>query len=101
MPVIERLLNGDRTRFVEAYPFHRDRPVDLPSVLGRNDAFQGTAFLSDLVPRWQEQVPIRSISGPHWQKSGFIYAQLGTSDTRAMPRIPPGAHIAIQPISDR
>ena len=50
---IEALLNGERTRFVEAYPFHRDRPVDLPGVLGHEGAFQDSAFLSDLVVRWQ------------------------------------------------
>jgi len=98
---IEALLNGERTRFVEAYPFHRDRPVDLPGVLGHEGAFQDTAFLSDLVVRWQKQIPIRAIHGPHWQKNGFIYAQLGTGDTRALPRIPPGAYIAIRPINEQ
>jgi hypothetical protein len=98
---IEALLNADRTRFVESYPFHRDRPVDLPGTLGHDRAFQDTAFLSDLVVRWQKQIPIRAIRGQHWQKNGFLYAQLGASDTLAMPRIPPGSHIAIRPIGEQ
>jgi hypothetical protein len=98
---IEARLNGGRTRFIESYPFHRDRPVDLPGVPGHSDAFQSTAFLSDLIVRWQKGIPIRAIRGPHWQKDGFLYAQLGSSDTRSMPKIPPGSHIAIRPIGER
>jgi transcriptional regulator with XRE-family HTH domain len=101
MRSIEALLNGGRTRFVESYPFHRDRPVDLPGTLAHDRAFQDTAFLSDLVVRWQKQIPIRAIRGPHWQKNGFLYAQLGSSDTLAMPRIPPGSHIALRPIGEQ
>jgi hypothetical protein len=101
MRSIEALLNGGRTRFVESYPFHRDRPVDLPGTLGLDRSFQDTAFLSDLVVRWQKQIPIRAIRGLHWQKNGFLYAQLGSSDTVAMPRIPPGSHIAIRPIGEQ
>jgi hypothetical protein len=101
MRSIEAFLNGGRTRFVESYPFHRDRPVDLPGTLGHDRTFHGTAFLSDLVVRWQKQIPIRAIRGLHWQKNGFLYAQLGSSDTLAMPRIPPGSHIAILPIGEQ
>ena len=101
MQSIDRFLNGGRTRFVESYPFHRDRPVDLPGTLGHDRTFQGTAFLSDLVLRWQKQIPIRAIRGLHWQKNGFLYAQLGSSDTLAMPKIPPGSHIVIRPIGEQ
>jgi hypothetical protein len=101
MRSIEALLNGGRTRIVESYPFHRDRPVDLPGTLGLDRSFQDTAFLSDLVVRWQKQIPIRAIRGLYWQKNGFLYAQLGSSDTVAMPRIPPGSHIAIRPIGEQ
>jgi len=97
---VEALLNGGRTRLIETYPFNRDRPVDLPGVLGHGGVFQHTAFLSDLVVRWQKGVPIRAIRGPHWQKDGFLYAQLGSNDTLAMPTIPPGSHIAIRPIDE-
>ena len=98
---VEALLNAGRTRFVESYPFHRDRPVDLPGALGHEGAFQHTAFLSDLVVCWQQGVPIRAIRGPHWRKDGFLYAQLGSSDTRAMPKIPPGSYIAIRLIGEQ
>ena len=101
MRAVESLLNGERTRFVESYPFNRDRLVDLPGALGHDSLFQHTALLSDLVVRWQQGVPIRAIRGPHWQREGFLYAQLGSSDSRALPRIPPGSYIAIRPIGDR
>ncbi|MGA3011316.1 MAG: hypothetical protein ABSD72_13750 [Terracidiphilus sp.] len=101
MRSVEAFLNGARTRFVESYPFNRDRPIDLPGALGHGGVFQDTAFLSDLIVRWQNQIPIRAIRGPHWQKNGFLYAQLGSSDTRAMPKVPPGSHIAIRPIGDQ
>ena len=97
---IEGRLNGGRTRFIESYPFYRDRPVDLPGLLGHHDAFQSSAFLSDLVVRWQKGIPIRAIRGPHWQKGGFFYAQLGSNDTRSMPKVPRGSHIAIRPIGE-
>ena len=98
---IEGRLNGGRTRFIESYPFYRDRPVDLPGVLGHHDAFQSTAFLSDLVVRWQKGIPIRAIRGPHWQKGGFLYAQLGSSDTRSMPKVLPGSYILIRHIGEQ
>jgi hypothetical protein len=101
MRSIEALLNGGRTRFVESYPFHRDRLVDLPGTLAHDRAFQDTAFLCDLVVRWQKQVPIRAIRGPHWQKNGILYAHLGFNDSLAMPKIPPGSHIAIRPIGEQ
>jgi hypothetical protein len=101
MRPIEALLNGHRTRIIESYPFVRDRKVDLPQVLAEDRAFQGTSHLSELVLRWQEQVPIRAIAGPYWKRDDFVYAQLGTSDRRASPRIPPRALIAIGPISEQ
>lgn len=101
MRKVEFLLNGGRTGFVESYPFNRDRAVDLPGTLGEYGSFQRSAFLSELVVNWQQGVPIRSLHGAHWQKKGFLYAQLGTSDTLALPRIPPGSYIAIRPIGEK
>lgn len=101
MRAVEGELNGWRTRFIETYPFDRDMRVDLPQTLGEDRAFQSTSYLSDLVLRWQEQIPIRSLRGPHWQKDGLVYAQLGTSDRRALPRIPPGSFVAISPIREQ
>jgi hypothetical protein len=101
MRQFESLLNGERTRFVESYPFHRDRPIDLPGTLGAHDAFQRTSFFSELVVCWQHGIPIRAIRGPHWQKDGFLYAQVGTRDTLAMPKVPPGSFLAIRPIGEK
>lgn len=101
MRYVESLLNGEQTRFVESYGFFRDRLVDLPRALGKEDAFEQSAFLSDLVVRWQEAVPIRAIRGPHWQKEGFHYAQLGLRDKLAMPKVPPGSIVAIRPVDKR
>jgi hypothetical protein len=101
MRKVEYLLNGERTRLVESYPFNRDRAVDLPGTLGEYGSFQRNAFLSELVVGWQQGVPIRALHGPHWQKNGFLYAQLGTSDTLALPRIPPSSYIAIRPIGEK
>jgi hypothetical protein len=101
MREVEFLLNGERTWFVESYPFYRDRPVDLPGVLGEFSSFQHTAFLSELVVSWQQGVPIRALHGRHWQRDGFLYAQLGSSDALALPRIPPGSCVAILPIGEK
>ena len=101
MRKVEFLLNRERTRFVESYPFYRDRAVDLPGTLGEHIAFQRNAFLSELVVCWQQGIPIRAIRGPHWQREGFLYAQLGTGDTLALPRVPPGSYIAIRPIGEK
>jgi hypothetical protein len=54
---VEFLLNGERTRLVESYPFNRDRAVDLPGTLGEYGSFQRNAFLSELVVGWQQGVP--------------------------------------------
>lgn len=57
MRKVEFLLNGERTRLVESYPFNRDRAVDLPGTLGEYGSFQRNAFLSELVVGWQQGVP--------------------------------------------
>ncbi len=100
MRSVEELLNGARTRFIESYPFHRDRPVDLPAAFGEHGAFQRTAFLSELVMSWRKGTPIRAIRGPHWQRDGILYAQIGTRDALAAPKVPPGSYIAVRPISE-
>jgi hypothetical protein len=101
MRAVEALLNVERTRFVESYPFNRDRPIDLPGKLGGHDAFQRTAFLSELVQCWQQGIPIRALRGKLWQKERFLYAQIGTLDTLAMPKVPPGSYIAIRPLGEQ
>ena len=59
MRELDFLLNGHRTRIVESYPFYRDREIDLPGTLSEQAAFERSAFVSELVLRWQRQVPIR------------------------------------------
>jgi transcriptional regulator with XRE-family HTH domain len=93
-------LNGARTRLIEAYPFYRDRPVDVPSQLGTASALRQNSTLFDLVRSWRHQVPIRTIRGPHWRRHTLLYAQVGTSDEGALPAIPPGAIIAIREINE-
>ncbi len=97
---VEALLNGHRTRFVESYPFNRDRAVDLPGWLGAQSVFQRTAFLSEIVVRWQQGIPIRALRGRHWQRDGFTYAQIGTNERAGMPRVPPSSFVAIAPINE-
>jgi len=58
------LLNGHRTRIIESYPFYVDRAIDLPGTLSEEDIFDRNAFVSELVVRWQRQVPIRVLQGP-------------------------------------
>jgi hypothetical protein len=96
---IDSLINGENTRFVESYPFYRDRKVDLPGVLGTPEVFRRSSLISEVVTNWQRGVPIRAIRGPSWQRQGVVYAQIGTNHTLAMPKVPPGAFVAIEPIS--
>ncbi len=93
-------LNGARTRLIETYPFYRDRPVDVPKILGDASAFQQNSFLSDLVHSWRHGIPIRSIRGPNWRRQRLLYAQIGTGDGIALPLIPPGSVIAIGAVTD-
>src|SRR5258708_6391929 len=42
---LDFLLNGARTRLIDTYPFYRDRPVDVPEILGNAGAFRQNSFL--------------------------------------------------------
>jgi hypothetical protein len=95
---LDSVLNGTRTRLIDTYPFYRDRPVDLPIVLGDQPTFRETMLLADIVRSWQRGVPIRSIRGPNWKRQRLLHAQLGTADGMALPTIPPGSIIAIAEI---
>jgi hypothetical protein len=93
---LEYLLNRERTRFVECYPFDRDRPVDLPAALGAFSNFDGTTFLSDVVTSWQQALPtfpedipladteaqIRRLAEKVWKASS---ARLRSSMSRFIP----------------
>lgn len=97
---LDFLLNGERTRFIETYPFYRDRPVDVPQLLGNSGALHQNSFLYDFVRSWRIGIPIRAIRGPHWRRRKLLYAQIGTRDGMALPRIPPGSIIAVQEIDE-
>lgn len=100
MRQLDFLLNGTRTRFIESYPFYRDRLVSVPETLGDPSAFQRTSVLSDVVRSWRTGVPVRAIHGPNWRRQRLLYAQIGTSDGLSLPTIPPGAIVAICEISE-
>jgi transcriptional regulator with XRE-family HTH domain len=97
---LDFLLNGTRTRFIEDFPFYRDRPVDLPENLGDASSLRKNSFLSELVRSWRRDVPIRAIRGPHWSRGRILYAQVGTGDGMGLPRIPPGSVVAIGEIKE-
>jgi hypothetical protein len=98
MRSLEFLLNGHRTRIIESYPFYRDREVDLPHVLAEGDVLKRSAFISEVVLRWQRRVPIRAVQGPTWRKEGIYYVQLGTEDVLRLTGLPPGAVLSMEPI---
>ena len=93
----EEMLNADRTRLVETYPFDRDRLVQVPSALAATAHFDRTAYIADLVQSWQ-RVPIRALRGSYWQREGFLYGKLGIADRMAWPVIPPGSYLQIAPL---
>jgi hypothetical protein len=96
---IDFLLNGDRTRIIESYPFHRDREVDLPYELSETDVPRRNAFVSEFAPRWQTGVRIRTIEGPAWQRNGMFYTQIGVEDNLALSGLPPGSFVSVEPVS--
>jgi hypothetical protein len=97
---LDFLLNGARTRLIDTYPFYRDRPVDVPEILGNAGAFRQNSFLSDLVRSWRHGIPARLIRGPNWRRQRLIYAQIGTNDGMASLTIPRGSVVAIGEITD-
>jgi hypothetical protein len=90
-------LNGGRTHIIESYPFGRDLRIDLPMRLAHRDAFAGDALLRDLVPEWQEDLPIKALEGEDWSKPGALYVHVGTEDSLGSS-IPPGAMALVEPI---
>lgn len=90
-------LNGGRTHIVESYPFERDLLIDLPSRLGRDEAFGSNAILEDLVSEWQTGVPIRALEEEGWQRPGAFYVHVGTEDSLGST-LPPGAIALVEPV---
>jgi len=90
-------LNGGRTHIIESYPFERDLRIDLPMRLAHRDAFAGDALMRDLVPEWQEDLPIKALEGQDWSQPGAFYVHVGTEDSLGSS-IPPGATALVEPI---
>jgi hypothetical protein len=89
-------LNGSRTHIIESYVYGRDVPVDLPLELASEESFTRTSLLDDLVLRWQENVPIRTLGRSDWHKAGTFYVHVGTEDSLGSS-IPPGATVQVEP----
>jgi hypothetical protein len=99
MRELDFLLNGHRTRLVESYPFYRDRGIDLPAALSERAAFERSAFVSELVQRWQRQIPIRVLHERDWRRDRTFHVQIGAEDGVALSGMPPGAVASVEPIS--
>lgn len=91
------LLNGGRTHIFESYPFERDLLVDLPLRFAEHEGFAGDAFLRELVPEWQTELPIRALEDEQWSRPDTFYVHVGTEDSLGSP-IPPGAMALVEPI---
>ena len=90
-------LNGGRTHIFESYPFSRDLLIDLPSRLASKEAFDSDALLSDLVPEWHADLPMRVLDEDGWLRPGTFYVRVGTEDGLGSS-IPPGAIAQVEPI---
>ena len=90
-------LNGGRTHIFESYPFDRDILIDLPLRLAPRETFARDAFLRDLVPEWQTDLPIKALEGERWSRPGAFYVHVGTEDSLGSS-IPPGAMALVEPI---
>jgi len=92
-------LNGGRTHIAESYAFERDLLVELPRVLTPSVSFQKNGPLSTFVQQWQENIPIRALRRPGWQRAGTFYVHVGTEDSLGSS-VPPGATAIVEPIRD-
>jgi hypothetical protein len=93
------VLNGGRTHIIESYPFERDLLIDLPSQLGSKDIFRWNSPLSDLVPKWQTDVPIRVLEEEGWQEPGIFYVHIGTEDSLGSS-LPPGSVALVEQVEE-
>jgi hypothetical protein len=71
----------------------------VPGILSEQPAFERNAFVSELVLRWQRQIPIRALHGPEWQREGMFHLQIGVEESLALSSIPPGSVVSVEPIS--
>lgn len=92
-------LNGSRTRLIESYAFDQDLLIDLPLRFGEDEMFHRTAFLRDLVPEWQTNIPIRGLYERGWQRPGMLYVRIGIADSLGW-NLPPGSIASVEPIGE-
>jgi hypothetical protein len=90
-------LNESRTHIVESYAFERDILIDLPSQLASKEVFAFNTSLGNLVPRWQTDLPIRTLEEGAWHSPGIFYVHVGTKDSLGSG-IPPGAVAMVEPV---
>ena len=90
-------LNGSRTRLIESYAFDQDLLIDLPLRFGEDEMFHRTAFLRDLVPEWQTNIPIRGLYERGWQRPGMLYVRIGIADSLGW-NLPPGSIASVEPM---
>ena len=90
-------LNGGRTHIFESYPFERDLLIDLPLRVAQREVFFSDAFLRNLVPEWQTEIPIKALEDENWSRPGTFYIHVGTEDSLGSS-IPPGSMALVEPI---
>jgi hypothetical protein len=90
-------LNGGRTHIIESYSFERDLLIDLPLRIAQRDVFSNDAFLRNLVPEWQTEIPIKALEDDSWSRPGTFYIHVGTEDSLGSS-IPPGSMALVEPI---
>jgi hypothetical protein len=90
-------LNGGRTHIIESYSFERDLLIDLPLRVAQRDVFSNDAFLQNLVPEWQTEIPIKALEDDNWSRPGTFYIHVGTEDSLGSS-IPPGSMALVEPI---
>lgn len=90
-------LNGGRTHIIESYSFERDLMIDLPLRVAQREVFSNDAFLRNLVPEWQTEIPIKALEDDNWSRSGTFYIHVGTEDSLGSS-IPPGSMALVEPI---
>lgn len=93
------LLHDNRTRLIESHPYAADFDVELPFLLGHENAFERNALLKDLVLDWRSPVSIRALENNVWRDRAMLYAQIGREDHLGPP-IPPGSFVSVEPIRE-
>jgi hypothetical protein len=89
--------NAGRTHIVESYVFDRDRSVELPLALGKEDLFQSDALLIDLVREWLSPISIRALDARLNRPRRSFCVHVGTQDSSGNA-LPPGSMALVEVI---